>query len=111
MQTLQSSKAEIKFSQEEYEEIEKLAGCNYTPAQIALFLDVDQAEFLRMFNVPDSMVRHHYKKGLLEPEYLISQKLQENAKTGNITAVETFEKRQLKVNLATLKQNIFNDGY
>lgn len=111
MQVIKQSFAEIKLSQEEFDTIEKLAACNYTPQMIALYLDVDLNEFMRQYLVPESLIRHHYRKGLLESEYLISQKLLDNAKTGNISAVDTFEERQNKVNLRELKKRIFNDGY
>lgn len=111
MQMVTPSFREIKLSQEELEEIEKLSACGYMPEQIAIYLDVDVSEFVRMFNIPESMVRMHYKKGVLESEYLIGQKLLENAKTGNITAADAFEERQNRVRLDNLKSRIFNDGH
>lgn len=101
----------IKLSQEEYEALEKYAACNYTPEQIAICLDVDVLELKRQLAKPDSLVYHHYHKGLLESNFLISEKLLENAKSGNITAVDTFQKRQESVNLHNLKRKYLNGGY
>jgi hypothetical protein len=34
------------FSEQEYTDIHNLAGCNYSPEKIALYLDVDKKAFL-----------------------------------------------------------------
>jgi hypothetical protein len=100
----------IKLSQEEYEQLEAYSAIGYTPAQIAMCLDVDKIEFERQLMNRDSLIYHHYHKGHLESNFQITNKLLENAKTGNITAVEILQKRQESVYLANLKDRIFNGG-
>lgn len=101
----------LKLSQDEYEDIEKYSACGYTPEQIALVLDVDAQEFMRQLQDPNSLVYHHYHKGPLETNFKISDKLRENAESGNITAVEVFQKRQESVTLYNLKRKFLNGGY
>jgi len=101
----------IKLCQEEYDDIEKLAGTGYTPDEIAMYLSVDAEEFKRQLAKEDSLVRFHYNRGLLIVNYEISEKLQENARSGNITAVEIFQKRQEAVYVHNLRRKFFNDGH
>jgi len=100
----------IKLSQEEYENIEDLAACNYTPTQVAMCLDVDPVEFQRQLNDDTSLIYHHFNRGILLSNFEINQKLLDNAKSGNITAVEIFQKRQESVNLHNIKRRILNGG-
>lgn len=101
----------LKLSQEEYDSIESLSGCNYTPDQIAMYLDVDVFEFKRQLVNTESLVYFHYNRGILVSQFEISSKLLDNAKSGNITAVEVLMKRQESVNLHNLKKKFFNNGY
>ena len=97
----------MKLSQEEFEMIEDLAASNYAPSQIATYLSLDKKEFLERWNDPESTVRHHYDKGKLTADFEINQKLLINAKSGNITAAQIFEKNRERVNVENLKQQIF----
>ncbi len=101
----------LKLSEEEYAELENLAACGYTPRQVAMCLDVDPAEFERQLQIVDSLVHFHFTKGILQSDFEISSKLLDNAKSGNITAVEIFSKRRGAVNLHNLKSKYLNDGY
>lgn len=101
----------IKLCEEEYADIEKLAGTGYTPEEIAMYLSVDPIEFKRQLAKEESTVRFHYNKGILTTNYEISEKLLENAKSGNITAVEIFQKRQEAVFVHNIKRKFFNNGY
>lgn len=83
---------ELRFSEEELESIEKLAACNYSPEKIALYLGVDKTEFMQLWYINSSLVRHHYEKGKLEAEFDINAKQLELAKSGNITAAQIFLK-------------------
>lgn len=97
----------MRLSQEELETIEDLAATNYGPSQIATYLSLDKREFLSAWNDPDSLVRHHYEKGKLTAEFEINQKLLDNARSGNITAAQIYEKNRDRVNTENLKQQIF----
>jgi len=87
--------------------IEQLAACNYSPKQIAQYLELDAAAFISKYEDKESDVRHHYDKGRLVAEFEINQKLLENAKSGNITAAQIFEKNRDRVHVENLKQQIF----
>jgi hypothetical protein len=100
-------KEKLRLSQEELETIEDLAASNYTPSQIAVYLSLDKKEFLELWNNPESTVRHHYEKGKLSADFEINQKLLDNARSGNITAAQIFEKNRDRVNVENLKQQIF----
>ena len=100
---------ELKLSQEQYETIENLAACNYSPTQIAIYLDCDKAEFLRQFHKPDSLVREHYDRGILVAAFEIDNKLLENAKSGNITAGQEHKKAQEKRLFENQKLRILNN--
>ncbi len=101
---------ELKLSQEQYETIEDLAACNYSPKQIAIYLDCDETEFLRQYHKPESLVCFHYNKGILTASFEVDNKLLENAKTGNITAAQEHKKAQDKRLFNNHKMRILNEG-
>ena len=81
---------ELKFSEEEYTSIHDLAGCNYSPEKIALYLDVDKKAFLELWYQKESAVRMAYERGKLVSDFNISNKQKELAEAGNITAAQIF---------------------
>lgn len=81
---------ELKFSEEEYTSIHDLAGCNYSPERIALYLDVDKKAFLDLWYQKDSLVRQAYERGKLVSDFSISNKQKKLAEAGNITAAQIF---------------------
>lgn len=81
---------ELKFSEEQYTAIHDLAGCNYSPEKIALYLDVDKKAFLQLWYQKESMVRQSYERGKLVSDFNISNKQKELAEAGNITAAQIF---------------------
>ena len=81
---------EMKFSEDEYTSIHDLAGCNYSPEKIALYLDVDKKAFLELWYQKESAVRQAYERGKLVSDFNISNKQKELAEAGNITAAQIF---------------------
>ena len=81
---------ELKFSEEEMTSIHDLAGCNYSPEKIALYLDVDKKAFLELWYQKESAVRQAYERGKLVSDFNISNKQKELAEAGNITAAQIF---------------------
>ena len=81
---------ELKFSEDEYTAIHDLAGCNYSPEKIALYLDVDKKAFLQLWYQKESLVRQAYERGKLVADFNISNKQKELAEAGNITAAQIF---------------------
>lgn len=108
------SAAEIKQLQETEDAlltteniIEKLAACNYGPKQIAMYLEMSEATFIKAFQDTKSAIRHHFEKGKLEADFDISQKLLDTAKTGNITATQQYLKMAETRDVEAKKQSIF----
>ena len=87
---------DLKFSEEEYTAIHDLAGCNYSPEKIAVYLEVDKKAFMRLWYDKDSEVRKHYDRGILIAEFNINNKQKELAEKGNITAAQIFLKQAEK---------------
>lgn len=103
---------ELRFSEEELTTIEDLSGNNYSPERIALYLDVDQKDFLRLWYQKESEVRQRYNRGQLVSEFLVNQKQHELAKAGNITAAQIFLKEAEKNEVRNLRNKIlFGDDY
>lgn len=98
---------ELKFSEEELQDIETLAGAGYSPEKIAMYLDVPKNKFLKEWKHPDTIVRYHYDRGLLQDSAMIAIKLAENAKGGNITAIQQLDKIQRAQRVENLKKQIY----
>jgi hypothetical protein len=93
----------LLLSDEEYADIHNLAGCNYSPEKIALFLSVDTATFLEHWKNPNSPIRITYNRGVLEAEFKVNLKQKELAESGNITAAQIFLKESEKIKLENLR--------
>lgn len=103
---------ELRFSEEELTTIEDLSRNNYSPERIALYLDVDKKDFMRLWYQKESEVRLRYDRGQLVSEFLVNQKQHELAKAGNITAAQIFLKESEKNRIANLRNKIlFGDDY
>ncbi|MBT0549174.1 hypothetical protein [Riemerella anatipestifer] len=94
----------ILLSDEEYTQIENLAGAGYGPNKIAMYLDVPYKDFMKEWNKPNSKVRYHYERGILMVDANAGMKLAENAMSGNITAHQQLEKVRRGQLLAELKK-------
>lgn len=103
---------ELRFSEEELTTIEDLSGNNYSPERVALYLDVDKKDFMRVWYQKESEVRQRYDRGQLVSEFLVNQKQHELAKAGNITAAQIFLKESEKNRITNLRNLIlFGDDY
>jgi hypothetical protein len=97
---------DLKFSEEEMTAIHDLAGCNYSPEKIALFLDVDKKAFLELWNKNESEVRLAYERGKLIAEFNINNKQKELAEKGNITAAQIFIGLRETTEIAQIRDQI-----
>ena len=103
---------ELKFSEEEMTAVHDLAGCNYSPEKIALYLDVDKKAFLQLWSNKESEVRLAYERGKLVAEFNINNKQKELAEKGNITAAQIFLKESEKNEVNNIRNRIlFGDDY
>lgn len=103
---------ELKFSEEEMTAVHDLAGCNYSPEKIALYLDVDKKAFLQLWGNKESEVRLAYERGKLVAEFNINNKQKELAEKGNITAAQIFLKEAEKNEVNNIRNRIlFGDDY
>lgn len=96
---------ELRFSDEELQHIEDLAGCNYSPEKIALYLDVNKKEFMKLWYKKDSVVRISYERGRLQAEYEVNKQQKLLAQAGNITAAQIFLKESKE---QEAKNNLYN---
>lgn len=100
------------FSEEELTDVHNLAGCNYSPEKIALYLDVDKKAFLELWYQKESLVRQAYERGKLVADFNISNKQKELAEAGNITAAQIFIGLRKDTEVETIRNRIlFGDDY
>ena len=104
---------DLKFSDEEYTAIHNLAGCNYSPEKIAVYLEVDKKAFLQLWYDLDSEVRKSYERGKLVAEFNINNKQKELAESGNITAAQIFLNMKTENEINTIRNQILygHDAY
>ena len=101
---------EVRLSQEEFEIIEDMAACNYSPQQIAKYLDIPKADFMAAWKKPRHRVREHYDRGQLTADFDINRKALETAKAGNLTAMQIYQKNRAAVKLENLKNQLLFGG-
>jgi hypothetical protein len=89
------------------EEIELMASCGFTNSEMAAYLQVSKKQFLSQALTPDTQYYNAILKGKLSTEIAITEKLRLLAATGNITAVQQFEKRLAAKKLQEIKERIY----
>lgn len=82
----------MTFNDEQIEEIENLAGINYTVRQIAMYLNINCNDLQKEFDDKESKFRYHFDRGCLISQAQIDMQLLKSAKDGNLTANQQFER-------------------
>ena len=62
--------------------LEKMAASGYQPKQIAMFFEIPSIEFLYYFNLPDSPLQYHYKRGILGQQVMEGFSMSKDAISG-----------------------------
>lgn len=99
----------MNFTEDQIKDIEQLAGLNYTVRQIALYLDVNKYALQHEFENTESVFRYHYNRGQLIAQAEIDKSNLQSAKSGNITAMIRYDKKNKENALRIAKERIF--GY
>jgi len=100
----------IALSDEQLATIEDLAGVNYAPERVALYLDINKDLFMQHWYDHDSEIRIAYDRGQLQAEFMVNQKQQELAKSGNITAAQIFLKESEKIKTENIRNQVLFGG-
>ena len=87
--------------------IEQLAGLNYGPRDVAVYLGVDTKAFMEAWRNPETDIRESYDRGRLKAQADVNIKLLHNAQSGNITAAQIYEKNRAQIQLENLREQIF----
>lgn len=106
----------LTLTDEQLDQIESLAACNYSPADIAKFLGEDIAEFRKEFargydeSFPNEILQgniaYRYEAGRLKAKAEIDIKLLSNAKSGNLTAAQIYVKNAQEREFENIKMKI-----
>ncbi|HBZ67587.1 MAG TPA: hypothetical protein DEO70_12185 [Bacteroidales bacterium] len=97
----------MEFSPEQLEELENLAGINYTIRQIALYFNVDYKLLLSFYSDEASWFRYHFDRGRLLTQAKVDMSTVQSAQGGNISAQQIFAKRRKEQEYTTLKEQLF----
>ena len=88
-------------------EIETLSAINYSFKQMALYLNLPLKLFIEEAKTQDSEIWDAIQRGELQADFDIQKKILDNAVSGNITAVQVYEKSKSKKETANLLPRIF----
>lgn len=90
-------------------DIENLSGCNYSPEQIAMYIDVDVDEFVREWHDENSQIRYRYERGKLLVLAESDMQLADSARKGNVTSYQVYRRSSLDRKFENLKKKILLD--
>ncbi len=82
----------IDLNQEQYEEIERLAGLGYSDEELAMYFDVPKKEFLLAAQDKKHDINYHIKRGVLIAKAKEMLNVSKSAEGGNITAIQQLGK-------------------
>jgi len=97
----------MEFNEEDLTTIQKLAGCNYTVRQVAIYFGIDVVELFYEYQNTDSLFYTTFQRGRLIAEADVNMKLLDDAKGGNLTASAQYKKAMKATQLAILKDELF----
>lgn len=101
-----------ELTDEEFAEIEKLAGMGWNLRKIAMYLGCSYTSFRRLYdNCPDiepGTIRYHYDRGILLVQATVDQQIVDKASEGNLTAIQIYEKKQAENKIRDLKTDILH---
>ena len=100
----------MTFTNEQIEEIEKLAGLNYTIKQIALYFAIDVNKLQKEFNDNNSEFRYHFDRGRLISQAQIDMQSLDLAKGGNITAMQRLDKIRKSKHFEIIRDQTLSEG-
>lgn len=97
----------MEFTQQQKDDIEKLAGLNYTVKQVAMYLDISSTQLYNEYENHESEFYYHYERGKLIVAADVDKSLIDDAKDGNLTAIAILKKAQKSNRLNNLKNELF----
>ncbi|WP_026755036.1 hypothetical protein [Sediminibacter sp. Hel_I_10] len=89
------------------ETIERLSSVNYSYDEMAIYLSQSKSKFRIKATTEDSDEWLAIQRGRLESQFEIDDKLSQNARTGNITAAQTIEKRRKIKDFENYKSQVY----
>jgi hypothetical protein len=101
----------MTFTDEQIDQITKLAGVNYTVRKIAIFLDVDPLQLQREFNDVDSEFRRHYDRGRLLTQAKIDMALLISAEGQSLSAIQQLEKIRTARHFENMRDSLVYGDY
>ncbi|KFF26852.1 hypothetical protein [Chryseobacterium vrystaatense] len=96
------------LSDEALEMIEELSSAGNSADRIADVLKVNKRLFLHDFKTAGTPIFDSYQKGLILNQTSVNRITLENAKKGNLTAIQQINKIWEAQNLENIKNEIFN---
>lgn len=83
---------QFDLTPEDYHDIQRYAGLNWSLEDIAKTLDIDPDVFQEAFEAENSKIKYHYERGILLVKSSAAKELYDSAVKGNITAIQQLEK-------------------
>lgn len=80
---------------------------NYTIRQMALYLELPFVHFNLLAHEKTSRVYESITRGRLQTDFVIDNSLQENAKKGNLTAIQQREKNKENNRIQDIKNHFW----
>ncbi len=104
--------ASVTLSDEDFQELEHLAGIGYGLRKIALYFRLSyhdvQFAYDKCTDPVPGTIRYHYERGQLKVAAETDGKVVSQAKDGNLTAVQIFLKQKRENEIRDLKEQILN---
>jgi len=89
------------------ETIARLSAVNYSYDEMAIYLGMSKSEFRKKATTEDHEIWEAVQRGRLESQFEIDDKLSQNARSGNVTAVQVSEKRRKYKDFQNLKALVY----
>lgn len=100
----------LDLTSEQITDLEKLAGIAFPPEKIAMYFGIPEDHFMNEFNDPESKIRYHYDKGLLQSTADVNKGTLKRAKDGNLSSIAQLGKDLYQQKLSASKKRRMFDS-
>ena len=103
----------MELSADQIKTVEILAGNQFSPGQIAMIMNLNRDEFVRLCDITETdpdyktgHVKYHYDRGVLIAKAEVDKGTLKRAKDGNQTSIQQFKKDSWQQKIESEKQKI-----
>lgn len=100
----------MTFTEEQLQQVEKLAAITYTIKQMAIYFDCSPNDLFKLLKDKESKFYYHHTRGQLVAQAEIDMATLDSAKGQNLTATQALERIKQQRHFTNVRDQLLYDG-